>query len=600
MLKLAEIFKGCRKYVSNSAWISWLFYLIGLTFLCWLAFLWHLGDTGLVDETEPLFAEASRQMGETGNWITPYFNGETRFDKPPLVYWLMAIGYQFIGINEWAVRLPSALSAIALTFFCFFSLRRFNVAPGQRPFWIAAGIGAALISLNLQTIIWARTGVSDMLLSGCMGSALLCFFWGYASQETEKYEGIEKNFPNLWYIAFYIFLALAVLAKGPVGVVLPNLIIVPFLIYVGRFWQVIEEMKVLRGGIIFALLTLPWYILIIWQNGSDYIESFFGYHNFERFTDVVNGHSAPWYFYFIVVLVGFLPWSVYLPWAINRLQWWRISYWRNQTRSQHLGLFALFWFLGIFVFFTVAVTKLPSYTLPLLPAAGIMVALLWGELLTTKPSKGRKVTEYSLLISGIFNFLLLVILGIFFIYSPNFIGNDRAAPNLNQLVVESGLPWLGGIIWLTTAVIIALFLSARKYRRGILVVNLLGFIAFLIFVFTPASFLVDSARQLPLRQLADTITQVKQPGEEVFMIGFQKPSLVFYTQNPVQFFNWKGKAVNYTQESLQKPFPSSSVLILLRPKYIRELQLQPDEYKILDNQGAYMLIRVKRKVLVTK
>ena len=83
--------------------ISWLFSFFWLSLIGFFAFIFNLGATGLVDETEPLFAEAARQMAETGDWITPYFNGETRFDKPPLVYWLMAIGYKVIGVNEWAV-----------------------------------------------------------------------------------------------------------------------------------------------------------------------------------------------------------------------------------------------------------------------------------------------------------------------------------------------------------------------------------------------------------------------------------------------------------------------------------------------------------------
>ena len=85
--------------------------ILWLAAICWFAFLSHLGQIGLVDETEPLFAEAARQMTVTGDWVTPFFNGETRFDKPPLIYWLMAITYQLFGTNEWAVRLPSALAA---------------------------------------------------------------------------------------------------------------------------------------------------------------------------------------------------------------------------------------------------------------------------------------------------------------------------------------------------------------------------------------------------------------------------------------------------------------------------------------------------------
>ena len=105
------------------AWICagiWLVCLTGLAF--WL----YLGSTGLLDETEPLFAEAARQMRVTGDWITPYFNEDTRFDKPPLIYWLMAIAYS-VGVNEWTVRFPSALAASLLTVFGFCTLRYFGL-----------------------------------------------------------------------------------------------------------------------------------------------------------------------------------------------------------------------------------------------------------------------------------------------------------------------------------------------------------------------------------------------------------------------------------------------------------------------------------------
>ena len=281
--------------------------LVALTWLLivgFMAFLWHLGNTGLVDETEPLFAEAARQMTVTGNWITPYFNEATRFDKPPLIYWLMAMGYQLIGVNEWSVRLPSALSAISLMILGFYTLRRFGCLnqDGQQPqklqqSWLVAVIGASLMGLNLHTILWARTGVSDMLLSGCMGSALFCFFIGYSTSVNSEQSSVISNkarssrqqaignryqfgLPNLWYVGFYILIALAVLTKGPVGIVLPGLIIFCFLLYVGQLKAVVKEINLFFGTVIFLLITLPWYILVFLENGQTYLDSFFGKHNF--------------------------------------------------------------------------------------------------------------------------------------------------------------------------------------------------------------------------------------------------------------------------------------------------------------------------------
>jgi 4-amino-4-deoxy-L-arabinose transferase-like glycosyltransferase len=170
------------------------------------------------------FAEAARQMTLTGDWITPYFNGETRFDKPPLIYWLMAVAYRTLGVNEWAVRLPSALCAIGLTCLGFYTLSKEEGSsatdsvtdltdltdvrkkeevrwkpeeetennnsklktPRLPLFFSTPWIGAALIALNPQTIAWGRTGVSDMLLVACMCSALLAFFLGYTLEEQRE------------------------------------------------------------------------------------------------------------------------------------------------------------------------------------------------------------------------------------------------------------------------------------------------------------------------------------------------------------------------------------------------------------------------------
>ncbi|MEG4807813.1 glycosyltransferase family 39 protein [Microcoleus sp. F8-D3] len=632
--------------------------LLSILWLCaiaWVGFLWNLGNIGLVDETEPLFAEAARQMTVTGDWITPYFNGETRFDKPPLIYWLMAVAYRTLGVNEWAVRLPSALCAIGLTCLGFYTLSkekgirkeeegrgkeeegrrkeeeghdtdsetdtRMNatvfppsssshsptppLSPSLRiPIFLSTPwIGAALIALNPQTIAWGRTGVSDMLLVGCMCSALLAFFLGYTLEEqrekTEFSTVSASRFPNKWYLTFYVLIALAILAKGPVGIVVPALIVGSFGLYLGNFWQLWREMRPVSGILIILAIALPWYILVILANGQTYIDSFFGYHNFQRFTGVVNKHSAPWYFYFFVVLVGFAPWSIYLPVAIARTRFWQRSYWRRQPRSAQLSLFALFWFGCIFGFFTIAVTKLPSYVLPLIPAAAILVTLLWSDIIAGNEPKNRRAKleiksdflPRGLLVTYIFNVIFLLIVAGATFYSYNWLGDDPAMPNFPQAIQESGLLIVGGAIWITTAVAIALLLWQRQ-QRWILVANFIGLVAFIIFGLTPAYKAVDINRQLPLRQLAQVAVQQKLPGEEFIMVGFWKPSLVFYTQGPVTYYRAVTKAIDYIKESKNPTSPS--ILLLGYPEKFVQLGLQPNQYQLLDSRGAYQLARVPR------
>jgi 4-amino-4-deoxy-L-arabinose transferase-like glycosyltransferase len=556
-----------------------------------IAFLWHLGSIGLIDETEPLFAEASRQMFVTGDWITPFFNGETRFDKPALVYWCQAIAFSILGVNEWAVRLPSAFAAMGLMGLSLYTIQWYfarkdeleqKYRSGLR--WITAGFGIAVMALNPQMIVWGRTGVSDMLLTGCMASALLCFFLGYAHPA-------KSNVQARWYIAFYVLIAAAILTKGPVGIVLPGLIIGIFLLYLGNITQVVREMRLFTGLLIITCLSLPWYVLVSWRNGWDYINSFFGYHNVERFTNVVNRHSAPWYFYFIVVLLGFAPYSVYLPVAMARLKFWQPKYWRSQERSQQLGLFACCWFVGIFGFFTIAVTKLPSYVLPLMPAAAILIALLWGDLLDKRDKGVVSSSLPRLQWAGWVNVVFLSAIAVAMFYLPQIIGNDPAAPDFRKLLEQSGLTILGGVIWILSAVAIAVSVTRRRYKT-VLIINIVGFAVFLAIVLTPALFLMDRERQLPLRELSEIVVQTQKPGEELVMVGFKKPTVVFYSRRAVTYKKITASAAQYLQDkAASKPTPST-VLVLAQPKKFPEMGFKPTDYEDLGTRGAYQLVRI--------
>ncbi|VXD25567.1 Glycosyl transferase, family 39 [Planktothrix serta PCC 8927] len=615
----------------QSRWFPGILAILGLGLISWLAFFQNLGNWGLLDETEPLFAEASRQMLVTGDWITPYFNQETRFDKPPLIYWLMTIFYRIVGVNEWGVRLPSAFSAFILMGLGFYTLSYYvqktqfsaikdetkvgYISLSDQPcfrrviFHPLPWIGAALIAFNPEILAWARIGVSDMLLTSCMGSALFAFFLGYSTRlDPISESGFKEhsdlmfkqfnqrlNPSDIWYLAFYILLALAVLTKGPVGIVLPLLIISSFLIYLGKGRKILQEMRPFRGGLIFLGITLPWYIVVTLINGQNYINSFFGYHNFERFTSVVNHHAAPWYFYFIVVLVGFAPFSVYLPIAIASTKFWKRRCWQRQSRIQQLPLFAVFWFAVIFIFFTVAVTKLPSYVLPLIPASALLISLFWHNIIKNNHPVNSNMglagdIPKAFSVSIIFNILLVFSASVASYFSKNFIGYDAEMPDFRADLQASGLLNRSALIWLITG--IGIILSWWKKRiSGIFLLNLFGFIIFFIWAATPTYNLLDHHRQEPLRNLAQTVVQQRQIGEELMMVGFKKPSLVFYTQHPVQYYPEPGDVINYINSPKVKNSSPKTLLILGHPRELTNIGLKPNQYKIIDQAGSYQLIR---------
>ncbi len=561
----------------------------------WIAFGWNLGNVGLIDETEPLFAEASRQMLLTGDWITPFFNGETRFDKPALIYWCQAIAYSIMGVNEWAARTPSVLAAMGVIALAFYTvqwhftkkdeLEQVTNLPRR---YLTAALAAALMALNPEMIVWGRTGVSDMLLTGCIGSTLLCFFLGYA-QNNRAIVIANWQFPNQWYLASYVLIAGAILTKGPVGIVLPGLIMIAFALYVGKFWQIWREMRPILGMVIVLVLSLPWYILVTWRNGWNFINAFFVYHNIERFTEVVNGHSAPWYFYFLVVLLGFAPYAVYIPESLVRLKLWQRSYWLQKERSQHLGLFVSLWFLGVFGFFTISVTKLPSYVLPLMPAAAILVALSWSDLFPT--SQNSTPTHLAFLrISAWINVAFITFISIALFNLTQIVGPDPAAPELYAEMEKSGILKYGGIIWLIITLISSILILTHRYRQ-IIIINLVGFTAFIAISLMPAILIMDQQRQLPLRELSALIVESKQPNEELIMVGFKKPTVTFYTKQNVNYIKFSQAALKYIQNpELSKT--KSSLLMLIEQEKFPEMELQPDTYKSLATKGAYQLIRI--------
>ncbi|MGL5060965.1 MAG: glycosyltransferase, partial [Microcoleus sp.] len=230
----------------------------------------------------------------------------------------------------------------------------------------------------------------------------------------------------------------------------------------------------------------------------------------------------------------------------------------------------------------------------------ILVSLFWQDIITGKILESKRESAdnksnqlpRSLLINIIINAGFLLILSGAIFYSYNWLGDDPTMPDFPQAIKQSGLLITGGAIWAIVAAAIALLLWQRR-ERWILTANLIGLVAFIIFGLTPAYKLVDTYRQLPLRQLAQIVVQQKQPGEEFMMIGFWKPSLAFYTQGPVTYYRSTKGAVIYIRESKDPPTPD--VLVLGYPKKFVEAGLQPDEYKLIDSRGAYQLARVPRR-----
>src|SRR3989304_1825222 len=335
---------------------------VGIAAFIIFIFFYNLGSPGLFDVDEAVYAEATREMIDTGDLITPQYNYTNRYDKPVFFYWLMASAFRVFGVTEFAARFWSAVFGVLLTMMCYYLLRRMG-----HPKW---GVITALVfATSLEVIVLAHASITDMTLAFFITSALFCFFLGYMGRGKVGFG---------WYLGFYLSTALAVLTKGPVGIVLPGAIIFIFLILRGDFIQTLKKMHIVSGVLIFMVVALPWYIVETWINGWEYIDAFFIKHNVTRFTGVVSGHRGAVYYFIPVILIAFFPWSAFLPQILYRY------FPRSRKRGavdpeESLTLFSIIWFLVIFIFFSISKTKLPGYIVPLSAPLAIMAGRLWYE-----------------------------------------------------------------------------------------------------------------------------------------------------------------------------------------------------------------------------
>ncbi len=314
-----------------------------------------LGAPGLWDIDEGNNAEASQEMLESGNFVVPTFNFQTRYDKPVLLYWLQVGAYHLCGVNEFAARLPSALAALA-TVLVTYEL-------GRGMFGKAAGLLAGLILASAVSFCAsAHFANPDALLNLFTALTLWCWWNDYAGRG------------RWWFVATGATTGLAVLAKGPVGLVLPSAVTILFLIG-RRQWRRLADPRLVPAALLFLAVAAPWYVWVALETKGEWLRVFLLKHNVQRTMEPLEGHRGPFFYYALALAAGFAPWSVFL----GPTGWLA---WRNLRRdpgdaNRPAFQFLFGWFAVYFVFFSFVVsTKLPNYILPLYPAAAVLTACL--------------------------------------------------------------------------------------------------------------------------------------------------------------------------------------------------------------------------------
>ncbi|NDC14237.1 MAG: glycosyl transferase family 39 [Synechococcaceae bacterium WB9_2_170] len=441
-------------FLPGQAWVG--LASIGLIGLCFLAFFNQLGTLGLMDKTEGLFAEVPRQMLLQGDWVTPRWNGETFFDYPVWGYWMVALSFRTFGISEWAARLPAAIAASFTVLALFGTV--FKLGSDAEPLRQRLGratLAGSLLALSPGWIAWGRSSVTDMFLASAITLALLGFVLVYQSNLSAPSNPFTLQH-HLGYGILSLFSAIAVLAKGPVGLLLPGLVILLFLLLKGQLPFYLRQAPWLPMLALFLGVTLPWYWLATVANGFDFLSRFLGYSNFQRFTSVIYSHPGPPWFYLPWVFLFLLPWSLYLPIALIRLRFWRMASWRHPASVADLPLFALVWLVCMVVFYSAAATKLAGYILPVVPAGVLLVCLLFQPFLPQPPlAFGARVTGWC-------NAGVLGLAAIAAALLPRFLKQQPDYPSFVKALVHTGLPIGLPLVFLLTLVGLLLILSSNQ------------------------------------------------------------------------------------------------------------------------------------------
>lgn len=558
--------------------------LILLLVLAGLLFFLGLGTLGLTDRDEGRNAEAAREMVETGDWISPTFNYEPRFAKPVFVYWLMGGAYHLFGVSEFTTRLPSALFGVALILLQYAFLTRLR-GP------LLGLLGGLMLLLNVEVVAIGRLALTDSVLIFFTTLSLFGFWLGLHG------EGKARHY--LW--LFYGGMAVGMLTKGPVGIAVPLLAVIPYLTLARRWGQFWQRGFPLAGLFLFLLLALPWYAAMFAIHGASYSASAQA-DTIGRFLKAMEGHGGTLLFYLPILLLGFFPWSGLLPFALYQA----FKNWRDTLRvtrdelcgvretpvTRHLSpvtddleLFAALWVVGVFLFFSLSATRLPHYIGPLYPAAAILTATYWHRCLTEPATPGIRAAFH--LMAGLGYLLGLTLVASHALYSTFVDKIAKEFPLAAQIDPGIGPP-AAGVILLIGVGLARHFGLSEKRRPGAFWAA--GATIILVLLLTIQITLPRFNKYFVAapQELAYAAGLNLQPTDRLILYGSPKPSLVFYAKHKAIVIQ-PGEEAN-----MRRYLPTSDqpgrTMILLPSRLKSKLPPEAAGYAVILERYGYSLL----------
>ncbi|MHB9106785.1 MAG: ArnT family glycosyltransferase [Armatimonadota bacterium] len=501
---------------------------------CAVLFAVWLSWVPLTEIDEARFTEATREMLDTGDYLIPHFNGNPRYQKPILYYWIQAGSMRLFGVNETAARLPSAVATLLTVLLLHAFLLRWLVPrKSPDPDRVLAGrgaafLGAAALAIMPLTAIWAHAAVTDPTLTLFITGAMLALLQA----------DLDTGRARRWYLAATACMALAFLTKGPVGVALPAVVWIVYHLSRRSLRSTARAVPWIGSIAVFLVIAVPWYYAV-YRLDPEYLKHFFLTENVERFTTVMEDHGFTnpilgLLFYPLVSLPLLFPISAFL---LHDL----IAPARQETMPLDAGVFprlrrfAWCWIAGMLAVFSLSRTQLPHYIQPIAAAAAILFALhLLGRLHAPElPTRRRRWADAVML-------FLLAFFGVLLAGGPAVVlrlGSVQGGP-LGSLPFPPAAAQTVFLLLVIVGVlfIIGLVVGAAR-RRPLLLVGWImaawtGLLLVLILGLAPLAVRSQYGRSAAVGQYLATLP----PGPVLFYTRQSSESVVFYARREINFF----------------------------------------------------------------
>lgn len=483
----------------------------------------------ITDNVESNYALTAKEMVMSGDWISPQIYGQYWFDKPILFYTVTAFAYLVFGCTEFASRFFPAIFGLASVALIGWS--------GKKLYSEKVGFYSAIVlASSFEFFLISKMVITDSLLFFFFSLALISFLLGYEKNESKYYYG------------FYLGAALAVLTKGPIGILLPGLIITLFLL-IKRDFKALRSMKIISGSMLFLIIALPWYSTMIVLHGKNFIDVFFGTHNFLRATVSEHPKDNVFYFYTVVAILALFPWVGFIPEFIKKITANKLEILRMNSKI----LFLILWVSCVFVFFQLIATKYLSYTYPLVFPSALLLGKYFAD--------NRAIIKYNRAIIWNSFFYVFIMLSGGWCFQ-------------NKLISLNSLYFLVGGIGVLLIGNLYLFFQGNK-KTNIIAIAVSAYLLNLILINNICLPLAQNRSAKNIAQEIQSLTDNK----EVYVYGNYPTSAAFYSGKKIvklvpnkELDDFKPEGFNWNSKNVMPYVPmeyivvNDDVLVLLQSK----------------------------------